>query len=293
MSGTDLCRTIKRDPLLADIPVIFVTSHNEPEFEVACFALGAIDYVQKPVHAPVLLARVGTHIRLKQLSDELRRIGRVDVVTEVANRRVFDETLMEEWTRSLRTCRPLSLALVDIDHFKSFNDHYGHQAGDACLRAFADVLRSVAGRASDLVARYGGEEFALLLPDTEVTGAQVVADHLLESLHETAIPHENSPLGGGKVSASIGVSTFQPSAGSSCNINSAAPARAPEASDLVAAADRALYDAKRGGRRQSCTHFFDASREPAVQFLSGVRSSPNWGYARSSRSSEPLARRRT
>jgi diguanylate cyclase (GGDEF)-like protein len=246
MSGVGLCQTMKADPTLAEIPVIFVTSHSEPEFEVACFEAGAVDYVQKPVQAPVLLARVQTHIRLKRLSDKLRHSASVDPLTEVANRRAFDEMLEHEWRRAQRNSQPLSLMLIDIDHFKAFNDHYGHPAGDDCLRTFAETLRKIAARAQDLVARYGGEEFAVLLPDTHLQGAQAVADRLLMLLHERAIPHVGSPTAT-HVTASIGISTFTPTARAVTRRDTAADSPVGP-SDLIAIADRALYEAKSGGR---------------------------------------------
>lgn len=246
ISGVGLCQTMKTEPRLAEVPVIFVTSHSEPEFEVACFEAGAVDYVQKPVQAPVLLARVQTHIRLKRLSDKLRRSASIDPLTEVANRRVFDEMLDHEWRRAQRNSQPLSLMLIDIDHFKAFNDHYGHPAGDHCLRTFAETLRKIAARAPDLVARYGGEEFAVLLPDTHLQGAQAVADRLLSLLHELAIPHAGSPTAG-HVTASVGISTFTPSTRAVTRRDTAADSPVGP-SDLLAIADRALYDAKSGGR---------------------------------------------
>ncbi|MET0387039.1 MAG: diguanylate cyclase [Polyangiales bacterium] len=248
LSGTSLCSMIKREPDLADIPVIFVTSHHEPEFEVRCFEAGAVDFVQKPVHAPVLLARLQTHLRLKQLSDRLRRSARLDPLTEVANRRVFDEMLEYEWRRALRTHQPLSLLLIDIDHFKAFNDFYGHPAGDDCLRRFADKLRRVVHRATDLVARYGGEEFAVLLPETHSEGAQAVAARLLQLLYEQPIPHARSSTSD-RVTASVGFSTFAPQ-GSSSKRRSEPPMAAGStgASELLGLADAALYESKNAGR---------------------------------------------
>ncbi|MET0390511.1 MAG: diguanylate cyclase [Polyangiales bacterium] len=251
MSGTELCRAIKLDPLLTGIPVLFVTSQLDADFEAACFELGAADYIHKPVRPPVLLARLGMQLRLKRMSDELRRIARTDAVTGCANRRVFDEKLQEEWARTRRSGQPLSLALLDIDHFKLFNDHYGHQAGDICLQAFAGLLLRGAARASDLVARYGGEEFALLLPDTDSAGALAVARHVLELLREAAIPHAMWPLDA-QLSASIGVATFQPTPAFTARRTDPPPAGLPAAPDLVAAADKALYEAKRSGRRRAC-----------------------------------------
>jgi diguanylate cyclase (GGDEF)-like protein len=242
MSGAALCRMLKQHAELEDIPVIFVTNNKHPDFEVSCFELGAVDYVHKPVHAPVLRARLQTHIRLKQLSDQLRRTATLDPLTEIANRRVFDEALDCEWKRAQRHSQPLSLMLVDIDHFKAFNDHYGHPAGDACLKAFANTLRKLTARATDRVARYGGEEFALLLPGTHAAGAKAVAYRLLALLEDAAIPHGHSPVAE-HVTASIGISTFAPTdealARSAC---------ASSAHDLVVAADRALYEAKQNGR---------------------------------------------
>jgi diguanylate cyclase (GGDEF)-like protein len=240
---------IQEEPGLSDVPVIFVTNHSEPEFEVKCFELGAVDYVQKPVHAPVLLARLQTHIRLKQLSDRLRRSASIDPLTEIANRRVFDEMLDQEWRRALRTNRPISLLLIDIDHFKAFNDHYGHPAGDGCLRQFASTLRQVVARPTDLVARYGGEEFALLLPDTHANGAHAVADRLLVLLREAAMPHARSPVAD-HVTASVGISTFQPDGKPPARRSQPPQSAASGPTELLAIADRAMYDAKAGGRNR-------------------------------------------
>jgi diguanylate cyclase (GGDEF)-like protein len=246
MSGVGLCQTMRTDPKLAEIPVIFVTSHSEPEFEVACFEAGAVDYVQKPVQATVLLARVQTHIRLKRLSDKLRHSASVDPLTDVANRRVFDEMLDHEWRRAQRNTQPLSLMLIDIDHFKAFNDRYGHLAGDECLRTFAGSLQKVAARATDLVARYGGEEFAILLPDTHTQGARAVADRLLALLGALAIPHAGSPTAD-HVTASIGISTFTP-LGRAVGLRDSVVDKPVGPGDLLAIADTALYEAKNAGR---------------------------------------------
>jgi diguanylate cyclase (GGDEF)-like protein len=250
MNGSELFRRIKSDPEIPDIPVVFVTNHHDPDFEAACFELGAVDYIHKPVKAPVLLARVGMQLRLRELTDELRQVARTDAVTQCASRRMFDERIQEEWTRMRRHGRPLSLALLDLDHFKTFNDHYGHQAGDDCLRVFGRLLQRVAARASDVVARYGGEEFAVLLPETDIAGAQAVAENLLTLLRDARIPHASSPLSK-QVSASIGLSTFQPTAAFIGRRTDPPPAGLPGPADLVAAADKALYEAKRAGRAQA------------------------------------------
>lgn len=263
MSGTELCRTIKRDPAWSSIPILFVTSNSDPSFEAACFELGASDYIHKPVRAPVLLARVGNQLRLKQMADELRRVARSDAVTGCANRRVFDEKLLEEWARTRRSGLPLSLALIDIDHFKLFNDHYGHPAGDACLRAFATIVQRGAARSSDLVARYGGEEFGVVLPDTDSVGARAVADHILALVHEAMIPHVASPVAD-RVSASVGISTFQPSAAFIARRTDPPPAALAAATKLLATADKALYEAKRTGRCRACFLPFESGAAAAT-----------------------------
>jgi diguanylate cyclase (GGDEF)-like protein len=137
------------------------------------------------------------------------------------------------------------LLMIDIDHFKAFNDRHGHRAGDDCLRRFAAMLRSVAARASDLAARYGGEEFAVVLPDTDTVGALAVADRLLGLLQNQAIPHGGSPTAE-YVTASIGATTYKP--GSDMSTWRDSVTHNVSASELVASADRALYDAKRAGR---------------------------------------------
>jgi diguanylate cyclase (GGDEF)-like protein len=254
MSGFDICRALKADPALNDVSVIFVTSHSEPAFEVSGFALGAADFITKPVSAPLLLARVETQLRVKRMSDELRRIATIDTLTGVANRRRLDDALEQEWRRSRRTTEPLALLMIDVDHFKLFNDRYGHPAGDACLHAVAQSLTHVSSRPADLVARYGGEEFAVLLPQTPRDGAEHVAQGVLASVAALAIPHEASPTAP-QVTVSVGIGCYdQDSAGwwsSSVELGGGAdPGAHPCPADLVKAADRALYCAKDAGRAQ-------------------------------------------
>ena len=255
MSGFDICRALKGDPTLADVSVIFVTSHGEPAFEIEGFALGAADFIAKPVSAPLLVARVETQLRVKRMADELRRIATVDVLTGVANRRRFDDALEQEWRRTRRTCEPLALLMIDVDHFKLFNDRYGHPAGDTCLRSVAQALCGTSLRPGDLVARYGGEEFAVLLPHTHRGGAEHVAQAILEGVAALAIAHGASPTAG-HVTVSVGIACYdQDSPGwqASAAESRAAerPGEYPSPSDLVKAADQALYAAKDAGRAQA------------------------------------------
>ncbi|MBP8273020.1 MAG: GGDEF domain-containing protein [Acidobacteria bacterium] len=171
---------------------------------------------------------------LERLNEELQRLTATDGLTGVANRRRFDEALDHEWRRAIRAVAPLACIMIDIDHFKAFNDRYGHLQGDACLRQIAHALVSTVRRAGDIVARYGGEEFAVVLPATALAGAQRVAEQLRTTVENLKIPHDASGTST-VVTISLGVSAVVPQQGVMPHT-------------LVAAADRALYQAKRSGR---------------------------------------------
>jgi len=259
MSGFETCKALKAHPALVDIPVIFVTSHSEPAFEIAGFELGAADFITKPVNPPLVVARVKAQLRVKRMDDELRRIATIDVLTGIANRRRFDESLEREWRGARRSCEPLALLMIDVDHFKAFNDRYGHPAGDVCLSAVAQALRRAGTRPADLVARYGGEEFALLLPKTPRAGAEHVARQALAAIEALAIAHDASPTTD-HITVSVGVACYDRE--STCWLSHSAEqhsdvdvdldALSPyTAVELLLAADQALYAAKRHGRAQA------------------------------------------
>lgn len=173
---------------------------------------------------------------LERLNQELQRLTATDSLTGVANRRRFDEALDHEWRRAVRTRSTLACIMIDIDHFKAFNDRYGHLQGDACLRQIAHALVATVRRAGDIVARYGGEEFAVVLPGTLQEGAARVAEQLRAAIEALRVPNDASPVAP-QVTISLGVATITPTAG----VN-------PQT--LVARADRALYAAKRRGRNR-------------------------------------------
>src|SRR6056297_2952228 len=149
--------------------------------------------------------------KLEELNQTLTKMARVDGLTQIANRRHFDDTIAQEWVRLSRSGNALSLLLADIDYFKKFNDHYGHQAGDDCLSEVAGGLEKVAKRPADLVARYGGEEFVILLPDSDVAGACHVAQLAIEAIAELNIEHQQSDVLP-RISLSLGVASLIPSA---------------------------------------------------------------------------------
>lgn len=163
----------------------------------------------------------------------LQELANHDGLTGIANRRAFDETLKLEWRRAMRDNLPLSLLMVDVDHFKHYNDNYGHLAGDECLKKVASAMSDQMQRASDVVARYGGEEFAVILPNCTTEGATVVAERLRKAVEELAIPFINSELG--HVTVSVGVASVLPSP-------------AGDNWQLISTADSALYRAKASGR---------------------------------------------
>ena len=250
MSGFQLCQAMKADPVLADVPVIFVTSHGDEATEEAGLALGAVDFIAKPIRPAIVAARVRTHLRLKLASDRLQRLAETDGLTGLANRRILDQVVEREWHRARRSGSPLSLLMIDVDFFKRYNDTYGHLQGDQCLIAVAGALRRCVGRESDLVARYGGEEFVVLLPETGGAGARRLAEGILAAVRDLALPHQASELG--SVSVSVGVASFdQASRGwESCGARAEEIAAGPER--LLALADQALYRAKQAGRCRSC-----------------------------------------
>lgn len=236
MDGYAVCAALRAAPETRDIPVIFVTALKTPEDETRALEAGAADFITKPVNAAVVRARVRTQLTVKRQADALRALTLTDPLTGVANRRAFDERLEAEWRRCARAGLPVALILADVDHFKAYNDHYGHQAGDACLVQVAAALRRGAGRTHDLVTRYGGEEFAILLPQLDALGAEGVARRLLAELAQLGLAHAASPTAP-HLTMSLGLASLVPSDAQGADV-------------LVASADALLYQAKAGGRNQ-------------------------------------------
>jgi diguanylate cyclase (GGDEF)-like protein len=262
LDGFETCRQLKLNDKTCHVPIIFMSALSDTEDKVKGFNAGAVDYVTKPIQREELLARITTHLRIQALTQqlqrqnqqlqqqaialaqakqatedanqELQRVAYSDSVTAIANRRRFDQHLRQEWQRLARDREPLSLILCDIDYFKRYNDHYGHQAGDFCLKEIAQAMDRIMKRASDLVARYGGEEFAIILPNVRLKGAIHIARLIQMEIRHLEIPHAQSSVSP-NVTLSLGISSQIP------NLE-----YQPES--LITAADRALYQAKAQGR---------------------------------------------
>ena len=262
VDGLTLVRFYRSNPATRDVPIIVLSSKDDPQIKSDAFDQGATDYLVKLPEKVELLARIRAHAKsyvaqkerdeafrnlsrmqeqLEKINSELavsnrelQRLSSLDGLTGLANRRQFDETLQQEWQRAIRTNMPLSLIFVDIDFFKRYNDHYGHQAGDDCLKEVAAALQTTIHRPADLVSRYGGEEFVMVLPDTAEEGALAVAEKVLATVTGLRIPHENSDAAD-HVTLSMGVATARPQEGA-------------QPQQLVESADKMLYRAKDRGR---------------------------------------------
>ncbi|WP_413208328.1 diguanylate cyclase domain-containing protein [Rhodospirillum sp. A1_3_36] len=234
MDGYATLERLKVNNRTAGIPVIFITANNKEADEVRGLEVGAMDFIHKPINPTILKARVQTQLSIKRYVDTIRMFALVDGLTGVANRRRFDEDLVKIWKHAVRYEQSLSIVLFDIDHFKKYNDFYGHQKGDDCLVAVAGAAQKAMRRPADILARYGGEEFACILPDTGMEGATIVSTAVLEQVRMLAIPHEGVN-GDAIVSVSIGAATVL-------------VPKDKNPTDLIKSADDLLYQAKREGR---------------------------------------------
>lgn len=252
MDGFEVARRIRQLEQFGEwTPIIFLTARTSDADLEKAISVGGDDYLIKPVSETVLAAKVRAMQRIAQMrfsllvltrklddaNQELTRLSSLDGLTGISNRRQFDETLLREWRRLGRQSRPLSMLLCDVDYFKQFNDGYGHQVGDECLKAVARTLKDTLRRPADLVARYGGEEFGVILPDTEITGALQVAEAMRSAVEGLNITHRYSK-GGSVVTISIGVASTTPLRTGS------------DSSVLLKRADDALYQAKQAGRNR-------------------------------------------
>ncbi|NQZ06370.1 MAG: diguanylate cyclase [Algicola sp.] len=238
MDGYMVCDELKTNVQTRNIPIIFVTAMDEMEDEARGLELGAIDYITKPFSPQIVKARVRNHLELKLFRDRLMKLSMVDGLTSIPNRRQFDRAINQEWQRGIRKKTAVSLLLLDIDFFKQYNDIYGHLKGDDCLKQVASGFTNQLHRPTDLVARYGGEEFVVILPETELDGAQHVAQRIIKHMVKLNIEHKGSKVCP-YVTNSIGIVCSVPTL--DCRVE-----------DFIEQADKALYKAKQTGRNRYC-----------------------------------------
>lgn len=258
VDGLDLVRQYRADPVTAAIPIIVLSSKEEATVKGEAFRIGANDYMVKLPDRIELIARVRYHSaaylshlqrdeayralrksqqELMEINLELQRLTNVDGLTGLSNRRYFEEYFAKEWRHAVRSQEPISLLMIDIDHFKQYNDSFGHLAGDEVLKAVAQAVQSVFQRPKDLTVRMGGEEFVVILPQTPASGVGVLADRVVRAVEALNIPHGASSTSEW-VTISVG--------GATC-----VPEESASALDLVETADKAMYQAKQTGRNRA------------------------------------------
>ena len=280
MDGYEVAELMRGNRKTRHIPIIFITANFRGEAQIfKGYESGAVDYLFKPLDERIFKSKVGVFIelfrhkealhlkteeldrklveleelqqQLEETNERLRLLSTTDSLTGLLNRRRFDVLFEEEWMRALRMKAPLSLVMIDIDHFKEFNDNYGHIAGDDCLVKVSIALSAAARRNADKVARIGGEEFAVLLPDTDEKGAHYVSERLRDAVGCLCIPHKGAKERG-YVTVSVGVSTVVPEA-------------TRRSITLYEGADMALYHAKASGRDRSCSLALASGRKQVIQ----------------------------
>lgn len=272
MDGYQVLARLKADNATLNIPVIFITALGDATDEEKGLKLGAVDYISKPFSPPIVQARINTHIALQwslrrqsqlntqlaQLNDALaaknielahnnkelsvlnkrfKELASVDGLTGIPNRRCFEDYLRQEWREAIRSASPIAIILIDVDCFTSFNEHYGHEAGDDCLRQIAKALARMLANSDAMIARFRSAMFVCVLPTTNLEQATNVATQLRECVHELAIAHDYSPVAK-RITISLGGAATVPSAYSSTN-------------KFIDAATDKLGRAKELGRNQS------------------------------------------
>jgi diguanylate cyclase (GGDEF)-like protein len=228
------------------IPIIFVTGKSDDESYSEGIEAGGDDYLIKPVSKMIIHAKIRAMERiadmrnqLNQLNVELEALSQLDSLTQVLNRRTFNEQAEHQWLSAVRHQTPICVLMIDVDHFKLFNDHYGHPAGDTCLKEVTQTIKTCLHRPFDLLGRYGGEEFIALLPEVDLAGAAKVAENINETIRNLAIRHDASPVNK-VVTVSIGGAVCFHTTGH-------------DLEEVIKQADRALYKAKRNGRDRAIT----------------------------------------
>lgn len=236
LDGYEVLRLLKNQSKTQSIPVIFISANDSHADEAKGLEMGAMDYITKPFSPPIVQVRVKNQLTIKQKNDLLEKLVSIDGLTEINNRRFFDENITKEWRRTTRSNEEMSMLIIDIDHFKLFNDNYGHRAGDECLKLVATTIKSLCQRGGDFVARYGGEEFTAVFSPCALEDAITQAERLQKAVYDLMIPHQFSPTSD-YVTISVGVASSHSKG-------------VVDENSLIEVADKNLYLAKESGRNQ-------------------------------------------
>lgn len=242
ISGPELCALVKNNPITCHIPIILLADDASPEEEQMCLEIGAIDYIRRKALPQILHSRVRNHMILVEHQKMLEHVSSTDGLTGLANRMQLDTTLNRVWHAAIRAGHSIGLLMIDIDHFKFYNDEFGHIQGDECLKMVASTIAKCKCRDEDFAARYGGEEFVLLLPYTTLDGATKVAKQLLKNVRQLNIPAA-ARTEADRVTVSVGVAAMSPKFDPVQNISPM---------ELINQADMQLFKAKRSGRDRLC-----------------------------------------
>lgn len=238
MNGHQVIKSLKSDESTMNIPVIFISSKISPEDEKIGLDLGAVDYITKPFHSPIVQARVRNHLRGQRHKNLLEQLALIDCLTEIYNRRFYELDIKKVWSACNRNNTKLSIAMIDIDFFKSYNDEYGHLKGDNALRTVANHIKKQLKRPHDIIARYGGEEFAVILPNTDAESAQRLLSEVCSSVENLQIEHDSSSISHYLTISVGGASTI--------------PTRDMDHESFLKIVDEHLYQAKAQGRNKVC-----------------------------------------
>ena len=240
MTGFEVLAQLMDDDDTRDIPVIFITGLARVADEEKGFLLGAVDYIVKPFNTSIVKARVKTHLKIVKQMRTIEKLGMIDALTDIPNRRSFDHQMDVEWRKAVRDRTVMSFIMIDADKFKVYNDTYGHPQGDVLLQTLAETMVKTLKRPSDFAARLGGEEFAVILPDTDLEAALSIAESIRANVEAMEIPGTGDAANT-SITVSVGVATISPT-----------PDDSP--AEFIAKADAALYTAKNSGRNRVHHH---------------------------------------
>lgn len=233
-TGFAVLTDLKESCETCNIPIIIITGLNNAQYEEKGLTLGAVDYIMKPFHNAVVLARIKTHMKIVDYIHTIERIGMIDALTGLPNRRCFDVQFSTEWARAVREKTPISLLMIDIDKFKVYNDAHGHVQGDLMLKATSELIANNLKRPGDQAVRYGGDEFVVLLPNTDIEGAGIIAENIRSEIEAQIVSGLDD---GVRTSITVGI-----------GIASRVPGTSEECSNLLLEADKYLYEAKTVGK---------------------------------------------